>query len=191
MRAELAAEVGDLLDNIKPDKLDLTAEDRDTLFALADVITFARTAVETDSRGDVIDAHEPEAPTRFAKQLFQVMRGAMAIGLDHDHARRLAIRCAHDSIPPLRLKLLNDIAANPMATTSEIRHRLNKPLSTVRRQLEGLQVLDLLGAKRVTTENGNITLEWSLGKRLNGTGLHEVLQFNRTKNRETDPCPEK
>ncbi len=68
MRAELAAEVGDLLENIKPDKLDLTAEDLDTLFALADVITFARTAVETDNRGDVIDAHEPEAPTRFAKQ---------------------------------------------------------------------------------------------------------------------------
>ncbi len=54
----------------------------------------------------------------------------MAIGLDHDAALRLAIRCAHDSIPPLRLQLLTDIAANPMATTSEIRHRLNKPIST-------------------------------------------------------------
>jgi hypothetical protein len=153
----------------------------DAVACLREAGTPLPAAVETDNRGDVIDAHEPEAPTRFAKQLFQVMRGAMAIGLDHDAALRLAIRCAHDSIPPLRLQLLTDIAANPMATTSEIRHRLNKPISTVRRQLEGLQVLDLLSARSVTTANGNSTLEWSLGKRLNGTGLYEVLQFNRTK----------
>ena len=187
MRAELADMVGTLLADIRSDKLELTPNDRDTLFALADVITFARTAVEMDYKGDVIDAHEPEAPTRFAKQLFQVMRGAMAIGLDHDAARRLAVRCAHDSIPPFRLRLLTDIAANPMATTSEIRHRLNKPLSSVKRQLEGLQVLDLLSARSVS-ENGNIWLEWSLGKRLNGAGLHEVLQFNREPKNPNQKC---
>ena len=39
------------------------------------------------------------------------------------------------------------------------------------------------------TYNGNSTLEWSLGKRLNGTGLNEVLQFNReykTPNRKSE-----
>ena len=125
-----------------------TEADEEKLLALADVVTFARTAVETDYRGDVLDAHAPEMPTRFAKQLFQVVRGAEAIGLDHAAAMRLAIRCAHDSMPPFRLQILCDIAEHPEATTAEIRGRINKPLSTVKRQLEGLQVLGLLTARK-------------------------------------------
>ena len=39
-----------------------------------------RTGVELDYRGDVVDAHDPEMPTRLAKQLTQIMRGAVAIG---------------------------------------------------------------------------------------------------------------
>ena len=36
--------------------------------AAADIVTYARTAVERDYRGDVIDSHAPEMPTRFVKQ---------------------------------------------------------------------------------------------------------------------------
>ena len=53
---------------------------RRSLLAAADLVTRARTGVEYDYRGDVIDAHAPEMPTRFAKQLAQVVRGAVAIG---------------------------------------------------------------------------------------------------------------
>jgi hypothetical protein len=38
----------------------------------------ARTGVEPDYKGEVIDAHAPEMPTRFAKQLAQLVRGAHA-----------------------------------------------------------------------------------------------------------------
>ena len=62
----------------------------------------ARSAVERDYRGDIVFAHDPEMPTRFAKQLVQLLRGAVAIGMTPADAMRLALRCARDSIPPLR-----------------------------------------------------------------------------------------
>ena len=54
------------------------------MLAAADLVTLARTGVEFDYRGNVIDAHAPEMPTRFAKQLTQIIRGAVAIGMDRD-----------------------------------------------------------------------------------------------------------
>ena len=88
----------------------------DQLVKAADIVTMARTAVERDYRGEVIDAHAPEMPTRFAKQLAQMVRGGVAIGMSRKAAMRLAIRCARDSIPPLRLEILLDVAANPSTT---------------------------------------------------------------------------
>ena len=74
--------------------------------------------------GDVIDAHAPEAPTRFAKQLSQIVRGAVAIGLSRAEALRLAIRCGRDSMPPLRLAILEDVATFPGTATRDVRKRL-------------------------------------------------------------------
>ena len=82
----------------------------------ADLVTLARTGVEYDYRGDVIDAHAPEMPTRFAKELTQIIRGGVAIGMDRATARPLAIRCARDSMPPLRLAIIDDLAAHPGTT---------------------------------------------------------------------------
>jgi hypothetical protein len=73
---------------ISPDMEDASDEETDLLLAAADLVTLARTGVEFDYQGDVIDAHAPEMPTRFAKQLVQVMRGACAIGLDRTEALR-------------------------------------------------------------------------------------------------------
>ena len=91
-----------------------TDDETERLLAAADVVTLARTAVELDYRGDVIDAHAPEMPTRFAKQLAQVVRGASrASAWTATEALRLALRCARDSMPPLRLAILDDLAAHP------------------------------------------------------------------------------
>ena len=99
-------------------------------------MTLARTGVEYDYRGEVIDAHAPELPTRFAKQLAQVVRGAVAIGMNRADALRLAIRCARDSMPPLRLLIIDDLANHPDSTSSDVRKRINKPRTTVDRQLK-------------------------------------------------------
>jgi hypothetical protein len=107
-------------------------------------VTLCRTGVEYDYRGDVVDRHDPEMPTRFAKQLAQMLRGAVAIGLTRQRALHLAIRCARDSMPPLRLAILDDVAANPDARTVDVRRRLDKPRNTVDRQLQALHMLGVL-----------------------------------------------
>jgi hypothetical protein len=109
--------------------------------------------------GKVIDAHAPEMPTRFAKQLAQVLYGGVAIGLERAEALRLAIRCARDSMPPLRLAVIDDVATNPRSTPSDTRRRTGKPWTTIDRAMQALHMLgvldveedeDMIGGKLVT-----------------------------------------
>jgi hypothetical protein len=144
MRGELASAVGGVISGMNTDDYRLSKDETDQLIKAADIVTWARTGVERDYKGDVIDAHAPEMPTRFAKQLAQLVRGAVAIGLTAPNAMRLAIRCARDSLPPLRREILLDIAANPGSQSREVHRRIGRPRTTVRRELEALHMLRLL-----------------------------------------------
>jgi hypothetical protein len=144
MREELADAVAGVMAGMRGVAATVSPEETDVLLAAADIVTLARTGVEYDYRGDVIDAHAPEMPTRFAKQLAQVIRGGVAIGMVRPDALRLAIRCARDSMPPLRLAILDDVAANPESTTADVRKRIGKPRATVDRQLQALHMLGVL-----------------------------------------------
>jgi hypothetical protein len=150
MREQLARAVARVLDQVEAHTaIRPTVAEADQLLAAANVVTLCRTAVQYDYRGGIEDAHEPEMPTRFLKQLLQVMRGGCAIGLDREKSLQLAIRCARDSMPPLRLAILDDLAANPHARCREVRQRLNKPYSTVDRQLQALHMLGVLDCDEV------------------------------------------
>lgn len=145
MRAEIAAIVGGLIGHINPDiEPKLEEAEKIRLNAAADIVTYVRTAVERDYRGDVIDSHAPEMPTRFGRQLAQMMRGGIALGMSRGEALRLAVRCARDSIPQLRLKILLDLASNPRSRAADVCQRITKPHRTVRRELEALNTLELL-----------------------------------------------
>jgi hypothetical protein len=145
MRGDLSNAISGVLHGMNP-RVDLALTDDETerLLAAADLVTLARTGVEFDYQGNVIDAHAPEMPTRFAKQLAQVIRGGVSLGMDRQRAMRLALRCARDSMPPLRLALVDDIAANPGSTVRESRRRIDKPRNTVDRQLQALHMLNVL-----------------------------------------------
>jgi hypothetical protein len=144
MRRELATAAAGVLQQVKDERHELTVEEEDRLLAAADLVTRARTAVIRDFRGDVVDAHAPEAPTRFLKQLVQLMRGCLSLGMSREDALHLALRGARDSVPPLRLDILEDLGTNPWASVREIRQRLNRPRNTVDRELQGLHMLQLL-----------------------------------------------
>lgn len=155
MRDELALLAGQVIDGVDAESPpELTDDEKTRILAAADLVTLARTAVDYDYRGDVIDAHAPEAPTRFAKQLGQVVRGAIAIGLERDAALRLAIRCARDSMPPLRLQIIDDLAARPYSTATDVRKRLDKPRSTVDRQLQALHMLGVADCEEELSKEG-------------------------------------
>jgi DNA-binding transcriptional ArsR family regulator len=128
----------------RPRELVLTDDEEERILRAANIVTFARTGVETDYRGDVIDAHAPEMPTRFARQLTQIWRGGIAIGMARKHALALALRCARDSIPQLRLAVLMDLKDHGESSVREVRRRLQKPWRTVNRALEALHALDLI-----------------------------------------------
>jgi Bifunctional DNA primase/polymerase, N-terminal len=155
MRKELAHAAGGLINAASKAEYQLSDPDIDRLVKAADIVTWARTGVERDYKGDVIDAHAPEMPTRFAKQLTQLVRGAVAIGMSADHAMRLAIRCARDSIPPLRREILLDIATNPGSQPREAHRRIGRPRDTVRRELEALYMLRLLKCEEIDEDYGD------------------------------------
>lgn len=144
MRAQLAAAVGGLVSSVGNQPWLIDDGETASLIKAADIVTYARTAVERDYRGDVINSHAPEMPTRFAKQLAQLVRGGLAIGMDRTAAMRLALRCARDSIPTLRLEILLDLANNSRSRTIDVCRRITKPYRTVRRELEALHILGLL-----------------------------------------------
>jgi hypothetical protein len=120
MRQELAAAVGALVEHMDTTVYQLSDVEVDQLVKAADLVTLARSAVERDYRGEIEFAHDPEAPTRFAKQLVQLLRGAISIGMPPDEAMRLVRRCASDSIPPLRRDILLDLANNPGSKATDV-----------------------------------------------------------------------
>jgi hypothetical protein len=78
----------------------------------------------------------------------------------HD-ALRLAVRCARDSIPPLRLAIIDDLASNPGSTATDVRKRLNKPRTTVDRQLQALHMLGVLDVSEEEVEfAGKTVTRW-------------------------------
>ena len=144
MRKELAAAVGGLVAYMNTAEHPLSEAEVSQLSNAADIVTMARSAVERDYRGNILFAHDPEMPTRFAKQLVQLLRGAVAIGMTPAQGMRLALRCARDSIPPMRREILIDVGQHPGSLAAEVRKRISQPRSTVRRELECLHMLGLL-----------------------------------------------
>jgi hypothetical protein len=176
MRADLAQVVGGVLAGMSTDVPRPTGWEAERLLDAADLVTRARTAVDIDYRGDVVDAHAPEMPTRFAKQLGQVVRGAVAIGVDRAEALKLAIRCARDSIPPLRRIIIDDVAKHPDSTASDVRKRTGKPWTTIDRQLKALHMLEVLKCDEVAYGEREEKHRWlySLAEDINPAALDPV-----------------
>ena len=159
MRTELAGAMGALIASADTGVRNLTGAEVERLIKLANVVTWARSGVERDYRGDVVNAHAPEMPTRFAKQLAQVVRGALSLGIGSDAAMQLAVRCARDSMEPLRRDLLLDIAANPDAEPNEVHRRIVRPLTTVKQNLTALHMLRLVKCEERLERRANRMVE--------------------------------
>ncbi|MDV9170942.1 hypothetical protein R6V09_12450 [Streptomyces sp. W16] len=158
MREDLSNAVAALLTSVNAAAhIQLTDDDMEQLLDLADIVTLARTAVERDYQGNVVQAHAPEMPTRFTKQLSQIMRGGIAIGKPRLDALNLAIRCASDSMPPIRLAVLGAVVDNPMSRTADVVKRTQLPRKTADRVL---QELHLLGLLTVDEEPYGQTVRW-------------------------------
>ncbi|WP_109788980.1 bifunctional DNA primase/polymerase [Mycolicibacterium chlorophenolicum] len=145
MRAKLSGLVAKVIENVNPRVVPkLNAVDQQRILAAANFASYARTAVETNYKGDVIDSHAPEGPARLSKQLTQLFRGSCVIGLNRSAAMSLVIRSARDCIPPLRLLVLEDLAQHPRSRTNDVRKRLQKPAATIDRVIQSLVALGMV-----------------------------------------------
>jgi hypothetical protein len=176
MRSELAAHVGTLIKGIDPDVSELTEPEELAILRLADLVTLARTSVERGYTGDPVYAHDPEMPTRFAKQLAQIMRGGLAIGLNRKSAFSLAVRCAGDSVPPLRLRILADTAAHPHTRPYETGKRLQVPRKTVDRVMQELHLLRLLVIEEQPWGDDGVRWLYSLAPDVERTALDTLTR---------------
>lgn len=183
MRQELADSVAHLLKSIDADgEYDLTDDEMCDLLDLADIVTMARTAVERDYQGNVTQAHAPEMPTRFTKQLAQIVRGGIAIGKDRVSALSTAIRCAHDSMPPLRMKILADILEHPCSRTTDVGKRTAIPRKTADRALQELHLLGLLKVDEEPWGQDGVRWIYSIGDDIDQDALRKLA-------RNGDPAP--
>ena len=67
----------------------------------------------------------------------------------------LAVRCARDSLEPLRRDLLFDVAANPVRDPDSVRKRIFRPLTPVKNNLVALHMLRLLDCEERHEQHGN------------------------------------
>ena len=138
------------------------------------LIEFKNVSVERDGRGCPTDAHAPEAPTRLAKYLGQIVRGAVAVGLDRREALRLAVRIGHDCIPPMRVRALGEVASQGGRITAELARAMQKPTTSVDRVL---QELHLLGLLEVTTADGETRWRYHISAAVDVDALDSVVRF--------------
>ncbi|VEI03738.1 Uncharacterised protein [Acidipropionibacterium jensenii] len=149
MAAELERAVKSVMDDADTEGVKLTDEEGETLLVAADLVTRARSSVVHDRRGNPEYAMQPEMPTRFAKQLAQIVRGGVAVGMDRVDAVALAMRVAHDSIPPLRLEIMEFLQGRELTKVLDIRKGVGKPRTTVKQELERMELLGLLDGDEV------------------------------------------
>jgi len=119
---------------------------------LAAFVTRCRTAVEGNYRGEPVDVHASEHPGRFIKQLGQLLRGALSIGLRREEAFALVHRCAFDSIPPARLAALRALRGGERQTVANVAGTLNKVYSTTKNHLDALALLGLVHKDELSTD---------------------------------------
>jgi predicted transcriptional regulator len=127
-------------------------------------------------------------PTRFAKQLVQIARGGLLLGLGRETAMRVAARCCHDTMPPLRRVVLADVAANPDPFTPDVADRVQMPKTTVDRTLQELQLLGLLVVYHVAYgEHSRIRWSYALAPGIDRADLAKCTRNVSTPAEETTP----
>jgi len=118
----------------------------DPIIKLTDIVTRARTGVARDRQTrDILYLPEPEAPTRLAKQLAQLLSALLVIGVDEDEAWRLVDKVGWDCVPAVRASVIRLLSRYPgeELTRADLQEKTGLPESTVRRVEEDLVVLGL------------------------------------------------
>jgi hypothetical protein len=158
METELAAAMGALVASADVNVRQLTDAENDQLTQLADAVTRLRTAIDRDNRGDVLNAHAPEANTRLGAQLANAVRAGIAFGLPPGEAMARAARYARDTVPPNRWDALRYIMEHPGAEPGSVYLEFDRSLFAVRNDFEILRMLRIARAEERDERRGGRTV---------------------------------
>ena len=122
--------------------------DQNILDALADVavvVSAGRGAVPREGYGrrEVNGMATVEEPHRLVAQLHALTRGALALGVEHEVAVRLARRAALDTVPRARLAALEVLAEGEALTVGQLAGRAGLHRQVTRMALEDLREVGL------------------------------------------------
>jgi hypothetical protein len=126
--------------------LDFPDKFNEPLIELADVVTRARSGVARGGYSrELLYLPDPEAPTRFAKQIAQLGAALLRIGVSEAEMWRLVRKIGWDSVPAVRCFVLDVLTRNDEAATKAmLTEETGLPKSTVDRVAEDLTVLGLV-----------------------------------------------
>lgn len=148
MRAELAEAARAVLATLTIPRA-RNDDETDRLIALATFVVRARSAVERDGYSREIElVPAAEAPTRLVIVLDRLLAGLDAIGCNRAEALAVVTKSALDSIPALRLAVLDTLHAEADLDTNTIAEAVRHPASTTRRALEDLTAHNLVECER-------------------------------------------
>jgi hypothetical protein len=141
----------------------LTEPETRFLISLASLVVRCRSAVDRDPQNKEITLIPgAEAPTRLIVMLSNLFGGLLTIGLQRDEAWQIVRRIGLDSMPALRRRCLETLAAATDAlSTSSVATAIDHPTSTVHRSLEELAAYAV--ASRTPQGAGRADL-WALTK---------------------------
>ena len=150
-REAIQAVVVDLFANLHvPSKLrDIKGEHRKRLISLANFAICCRSGVQRDPyKHDILGVSDPEAPGRFITAVQQLFQGMLLVGVKDEEAWRVTSRVAMDSMPALRLRVIQALSTHRKEgisyETAELAAQMRYPLTPVRRCLEDLEALQMV-----------------------------------------------
>jgi hypothetical protein len=157
MRKELADLVKRFIGAIDiPEILpELSESDEQFLITLSDFTTQCRSAVERDGfRREIELIHGKELPPRLVKALAHLHEGFRMLGVSTPRTRQLLAKIALDSIPKVRLLLIEKLAETEDSTpTRDLGSAIGYPTETTRRALEDLMAQHVIERSGVKTNS--------------------------------------
>ena len=141
MRSELSSSMRAVLETADPAALVAPPSDKlgEEIVMLSTLAVRCRSDVERDGYSrEIVLIPEAEAPARLALVLLRMWNGLLAIGADEKTTRRLVTKCALDSMPQLRRRVIEQLMGRGRASTPEVAELIGYPTSTTRRGCEDL-----------------------------------------------------
>ena len=143
----------------------ITKEVRDKVIKLAEMATRVRSDVIRDWRSmnkEITGVYPPEMPIRFASCLQNIAIGLVILNYNEtgkmelpEKYARILFKLSLDSLPPERRKAMQELSRYTVLETKGLGLKLNRPSSSLRRDVEDLVALEVAEREKGSGSQGD------------------------------------